>query len=162
MYCKTDKQVTDNIWVSTDALNKLPDNTRNIVNMIVQTLPAFKKLLRLSDVKFRITKFKSRTLNGRYIRGSKIIELSPKLKFEQALVVLAHELVHAEQYNTGRLRQEWTSQGWTMFWNNNQSFVKGSTYLAYRNLPWEKEAFGREKELAEKVLEMTYEKKPNR
>jgi hypothetical protein len=162
MYCKTDKHVTGDIWVSSNALNTRPGNTRNIVNVIIQTLPAFKKLLNLGDVKFRITKFKNKNMNGRYIRGSGLVEISPKLDIERALVVLAHELVHAEQYNTGRLRQEWTRQGWTMYWNNNQSFVKGSTYLAYRNLPWEKEAFGREKELAEKVLEMTYEKKPNR
>jgi hypothetical protein len=39
-------------------------------------------------------------------------------------------------------------------WNGEVNTNKGSTYNSYRNQPWEQEAFGRQKELADQVCDM--------
>lgn len=61
------------------------------------------------------------------------------------LVVLMHELVHAEQYITGKL----SGNKW-----HGIEYKRGSTYKKYRALPWEEEAWGRQEELAQQILRM--------
>lgn len=63
---------------------------------------------------------------------------------------IAHELIHAEQFNTGRL----VRPGGVPFslWEGNPYNSSPRTYEEYRALPWEKEAFERSPELARKAM----------
>jgi hypothetical protein len=61
-------------------------------------------------------------------------------------------MVHAEQYHQGRLKNEYISgKGWVHEWNSELNTNKGTTYRAYRNQPWEVEAFDRQEGLAKIV-----------
>ena len=87
------------------------------------------------------------------------MEISSRLPWDSALEVLAHELVHAEQYMQGRLKKSWMKKkGWVHQWNGHVNTNRGSTYQAYRNQPWEIEAWSRQAELAEKVCQILEEK----
>lgn len=120
--------------------------------LIEHALPVFHELLHLpASITVRIAGLKSRSLRGRYVYSTCTAELSYSLSDERLLTTLAHELVHAEQYNTGKLKNEWSNRGWVHQWEGDMNYNKGSTYKAYRNQPWEVEAFGREKILAEVV-----------
>jgi hypothetical protein len=79
---------------------------------------------------------------------SKVVVIDNRLKLSHALEVLAHELVHAEQYHQGRM--DWNG-GWNYWMGTRWSTNQGTTYNAYRELPWEKEAWGRQEELAKEV-----------
>lgn len=66
---------------------------------------------------------------------------------------IAHELVHAEQFNQGRLETTIMADKnfnlvHTKKWEGVAWKSKGATYNSYRNLPWEKEAFDRQAQLA--------------
>jgi hypothetical protein len=87
------------------------------------------------------------------------VEISSRLPWDSALEVLAHELVHAEQYMQGRLKKSWMKKkGWVHQWNGNVNTNRGSTYQAYRNQPWEMEAWSRQADLAEKVCQILEKK----
>ena len=61
------------------------------------------------------------------------------IPYEIIMQTLAHEMVHAKQYIRGELN------GYNFSWKGR----KPRNYK-YENAPWEKEAYGREKELYEK------------
>ena len=74
--------------------------------------------------------------------------------------VIAHELVHAEQYHTGKLKKKYNrGKGWLHHWNGTPG-KKGTTYKAYRDQPWEQEAWNRQMYLAETVCRILEEKYP--
>ena len=73
---------------------------------------------------------------------------------------IAHELVHAEQYHTGKLKKKYVQKkGWLHHWNGTPG-KKGTTYKAYRDQPWEQEAWNRQMYLAEKVCSILEAKYP--
>lgn len=73
--------------------------------------------------------------------------------FGDCLVTLSHELIHGEQYKTGRLVMD---KG-VSYWKGNAVDNKGTTYKAYRNQPWEKEAFKNQKSRMGNILAMMNE-----
>ena len=150
--CKTDKHIGGGIYLSASSyLNKRNLNgTLTVATVVNRSIDIFRKHLDFSkDVKVRITPLRGRD-NGRCSdRG--IIELDCKLGWAKALEVLAHELVHAEQYHQGRLKHKMCRGRWMHHWMGSSAFSKGTTYQAYRKQPWEIEAWGRQAELAEKV-----------
>lgn len=157
-YCSSDRHIGGNIYIAASVLyskNSLHRNRAlNILTIINRSEEEFRKLLNYSpDVKYRVAPIKGR-INGRYKHVPKIVEIDSNLNWDKALEVLAHELVHAEQYHTGKLRQIWDNRkGWTHYWNGDFNGNRGSTYNAYRNQPWELEAWGRQAELAETVCQ---------
>lgn len=86
--------------------------------------------------------------NGVYHNDQKLIQLSTC-----DITVLAHEMVHAEQYHTGRLQDMWDSktQSWLSVWEGNiiQDAQPDTNYEEYLKLPWEVEAFDRQGDLVE-------------
>jgi hypothetical protein len=83
-----------------------------------------------------------------------------RLGWAKALEVIAHELVHAEQYHTGKLKKKYVQRkGWMHSWNGTPG-KKGTTYKAYRDQPWEQEAWNRQMYLAETVCRILEEKYP--
>ena len=104
------------------------------------------------DVTIRLCKIKGRSVSGRYFSKSKVVELEYINCMAEMTEWLAHELVHAEQYHTKKLEAVWVSgKGWEQRWNGKVCNNKGTTYTAYRNQPWEQEAFSRQKKLANTV-----------
>lgn len=59
----------------------------------------------------------------------------------ESIQVLAHELIHLDQYRSGRLKIVNDS----IFYEDNV-YMKGQL-PPYRNRPWEREAFGRQRDL---------------
>lgn len=78
-----------------------------------------------------------------------VIKLNASCK-EEALLFLAHEMVHVKQYAKGELRD--------YIYHDDKIGWKGVKYPAYTSgpeyidLPWEVEAFGREEELYKKLI----------
>lgn len=72
------------------------------------------------------------------------IAIDSRLNIETMLTVLAHEMVHAKQYAFGQLRVGENGYIWL-----------GKEYdVSYYESPWELEAFGRERILANKIAAM--------
>ena len=159
----TDKHIGGNIYLSLSSITnkRLRNQTLEIATLVNRSVDQFRRYLDFpKDICVRIAPIKG-TANGRYHEGNKTVELDCRLKWDKALEVFAHELVHAEQYHLGRLKQTYKpKKGFVHYWNGDLTDNKGTTYNAYRNQPWEKEAWARQAELAEKVcsdLEKMYE-----
>lgn len=151
---ETDVKIAKNLWVSAHCVysKRKKRNARDVCRVVYQSLDAFRKYLDFpEDVTVRVCSIKG-TVNGRYIDGAKLVEIHCSLTKENALEVLAHELIHAEQYHTGRLKNKFSSKkGWIHTWHGSKNYSKGTTYQAYRKQPWEEEAWGRQAELAKLV-----------
>jgi hypothetical protein len=150
----TDKLVAPGLVMSLSAIynKKLQKQAREVAVVVNKAMPVLKTLLSLpDDVTVRVAPIKARATNGRYFNGPRVAEIDCRLDWAKALEVLCHEMVHAEQYHTGRLEKTWARTGWTHKWNGSISFNKGTTYKAYRDQPWELEAWSRQAELAEQV-----------
>lgn len=151
----SDRKISTHVWVSYAAYYKSPAQRARIDSqaaLIERAMPVFYELLHIPRyVSIRIAGLKARTLRGKYVHTEKTAELSHKLANDRLLTTLAHELIHAEQYNTGKLKNEWSDCGWVHSWEGDINTNKGTTYQAYRNQPWEIEAFGREQIVADVV-----------
>lgn len=66
---------------------------------------------------------------------------SKKLTLEQIAENLAHELVHAKQFLRGEINGE------NLKYRYKSGFIKDCSKMSYRETPWEKEAYGTEREL---------------
>jgi hypothetical protein len=145
---KTDRKVSSNIWMAQSVLNN--DKAILIAKLIKATLPEYRKLLKFpKDIKFRVGPIKKRTATGRYWSRSKTVEICTSQTPEQALISLAHELVHAEQYHQGRLQNKWKDRiGWVCYWNGKVNKSRGATFNSYMKQPWEVEAYSRQESLA--------------
>ena len=136
------------------------ENAILIAKTIKATLPQFRKILNFSrDVRFRIGPIKKNYTTGRYWSQSKIVEIDYRQSSEEALIALAHELVHAEQYQEKRLVNKLTKRnGWVCVWNGKVNNSKGSTYNSYMSQPWEVEAYGRQLSIVNTVHKLMLKK----
>lgn len=157
---QSDKNLTANVWGGHAALysynGKYRAKTKVMAALIEEALPHFRKLLTFSDkVAFRVAPIKGKFM-GKFFDCEQLVELSPRLSLMQVLQVMAHELVHAEQYHTGRLKPSFEKSlgRWVDIWEGKVHTGRGSTYKAYRALPWEVEAYHREQSLARAVAEI--------
>jgi predicted metallopeptidase len=64
--------------------------------------------------------------------------------------IMAHELIHLEQYDSGRLRVIGSG---VVIWEGKEMNVLD---MSYNERPWEKEAFRRQDDLEKKLLEKLY------
>lgn len=147
----TDIQVNDSIWMSLTCKYGKQYNTKapRVIDVVKKALPLLRTKLSFSDdVVVRVAPIKQEQTNGRYWAGSKIAEIDCRLTAKQAMEILCHELVHAEQYHTGKLTDRTSKHS---MWMGQMYECADSTtnYKRYRAQPWEVEAFGRQKELAD-------------
>lgn len=151
----TDKEVKRNVYLSASAFYnvKFAEDSKKMARMINNTLPLFRKVLNLpTGLKFRVAPLKARNRLGSYNNDLKLVNLSSRMTGRQALVVLAHELIHAEQYHTGKLKMKFDkNKGWVHYWLGDRG-SKGTTYSAYRQQPWEIEAYDRQEFVANEVI----------
>lgn len=93
---------------------------------------------------------------GRFNSFTKIVDVSPAQNPYDAMKAILHELVHLEQYNTGKLQRGMskTKRQYIYYWLGREVEYPDpiANYDKYLNLPWEKEAFGRESKLLEKFI----------
>lgn len=81
------------------------------------------------------------------------------LEKDDLCVVLAHEMIHAEQYYTGRLAVSEDDN--IFYWNDGAGAVPIHNwacrdYHEYRDLPWEKDAYDRQGPIAEELCRMFF------
>lgn len=120
--------------------------------MVELTLPVFRTLLQLpDDLVVRLASVRRHL--GIYHNTSLMATINPTLKYGKFLQVLAHELVHAEQYYEGRLKLAISRGKYCNVWKGTKYEVVNAmvNYDLYRNQPWEMEAFKREDILATEV-----------
>lgn len=144
----TDKQFSKDVYVS---LSTIYTHGTEVATVVTKAMPVLRKLLNVSPaVTVRVAPIKGKHTNGRYWSGQKLIEVDCRLDWAKALEVLCHEMVHAEQYHEGRLEHT----GRMYKWNGQLNSNRGTTYNAYREQPWEQEAFARQAVLAKQVNEI--------
>jgi hypothetical protein len=144
--------------------SSIKHDVRTLASLIHVLMPHFRTLLDLpEDITIRLAKTKKRSNNGQWNDSGNIATIDPRTarrnrQFKDILDTLAHELVHAEQYFTNKLKvgKDDLSGKYGSFWMGSFVHSKGATYNSYRNLPWEKEAFGRSGELYMEALVSAY------
>jgi hypothetical protein len=146
----SDIKVTPHIWqshASRYASRSDRAQSERAINIVETALPILKKELDLPrDIKIRIASVKGNYL-GWYIEREHLAVLDYKTTGRNVLEILAHELVHAEQYHQGRLAQRWRKGKYVTFWKGD------AVRESYRNRPHEQEAFKRQVELADLVVQ---------
>lgn len=93
--------------------------------------------------------------NGLWTNMTKTLSIDPrKTNMDDLVKTFFHELVHAEQHHKGKLQRKLdeTARRYRDYWegvpySRPSNMRSKSRYQKYLNLPWEKEAFEREKTL---------------
>jgi hypothetical protein len=81
------------------------------------------------------------------------VVVDSQLKLPQMLLTLAHEMVHAKQYIRGHYKSTLSRNG------KHKKLWLGKQYsVVYHKRPWEREAFRREGELVNALLESVTQK----
>ena len=132
------------------------------VLLLYKTAKFYAKYLNLTNFKYTIYICSAPNLrkhdgnNGIASRtGNKEITIAvdSQLQLPQMLMTLAHEMVHAKQYMRGQYRGELSRNGKIKrIWLGKQYSV------AYLKRPWEREAFRREGELVEALVNSVAQK----
>ena len=80
------------------------------------------------------------------------ISINQCLKGNDWVEVLAHELIHAKQYLHGELED---SEPMVHYWHGNKFVTVHELfdYDAYTRLPWEREAFSKQRSLMKQIKE---------
>jgi len=123
--------------------------------LIENCLQIYKKELNLTNSTYGLVVFTERGMSAKEgMRGS-VFKLGPKiigmvidtgLDLERLIIALAHEMVHVKQYARGQI---------THGKNLNSRFWMGKKFRGhYYDLPWEVEAFSKERVLANKVFQI--------
>lgn len=123
--------------------------------LVLNVIKFFIKDLKLTKSKYNLIVCFDRGMAKREeVRGyvSKIgptglcMIIDSSLGFERLLLTLAHEMVHVKQYAKGQVKNN--SRGKVRFWMGK------SVKKDYYEQPWELEAFGKERILANKVFKI--------
>ena len=116
-------------------------------------LPYIKVLKKIARVKSNpVIRFSYiRGLNEGFCTQESEIEIClKKVKTKKDLVtVLAHELIHCQQFQSGRLIY---SKG-KEYWLGKEYKMPNQTYASYLECPWEKEAYGLQSKYAREAYE---------
>lgn len=81
-------------------------------------------------------------------QGLLVLFLDSRLNMQSLLTTIAHEMVHVKQYAKGQLRYQEEKRKVVPVWLGK--FVKETDYYS---LPWELEAYGKERLLANKFIQ---------
>jgi len=158
----TDIKVDENVFTTVQINTYMKGNLGIFRKVVAAAKKAIEAPLRDklteagNDVRivYYLKNLKTRRTHGKCIRSAngKVITVLLNAKvlpgFKDMAETLGHEMVHVEQYMTGRM----TSDGYHRVWEGQKHDGRGTTYESYRNLPWEKEAFDRQAEEASKIL----------
>lgn len=137
--------------------------SRKIYPWIKTAMETFRKELSIPEnLKVVIKPLKGKKL-GLYVPLYQTIFIDPKPALDDMIDhrgtkfrifrTLAHECVHAEQFTRGTMHFRDEGGKKRLYWDNVQvgPILAQTSPFEYNELPWEKEAMEREKELAEKA-----------
>lgn len=131
-------------------------NVRENARIIERAVPVFRSLLSFSDEIIITLKPLRGDASGYYDPNLDEVEVDFRYGYAEGqtpiplLSVVAHEIVHADQYFTGRLDSEWDHEQceYSYSWNGQTKIIipedKYSSYI----LPWEQEAIEKQDALA--------------
>lgn len=160
MIRSSDINLGQNVFVSSQVFYKTPGDRKAYFDLHAKILREFVKRIGVylkipKKVTIRIMKFRQPDTHGEYCSSDKVICVSSSIidNYEFLSNVLAHELVHAEQYHTGRLSYD----NDTWIWKKGKGRVEVkqremNRYDVYKSTPWEREAYTRQVELSDKVM----------
>jgi len=118
----------------------------NAVKIVAVALPILKEVLDLPPgLKIRLASLKGRW-HGRYNSIQKTAVVDYINTKRSILEMLCHELVHAEQHHQKRLENRRVAGKWVSYWNGE------AVRAAYMDRPYEQEAYARQVELADLVI----------
>ncbi len=128
-------------------------NINKILNICSEGLKEFK--LDNKKIKFHFRNIRGK-VSGQYIDQYKKVEVCLKdLNFKRIANTIVHELAHADQYNSGRLK----TKGVKSIFDKKEFNNKTKTHEEYLNLPWEIDARQKADEITPKILEKLSPKK---
>ena len=145
--------------ISSYMKNQKAAATRVLDQHLRKMIPNAAMMLRVPrDMKIEIAPIRSRGTLGVFNSNRNSIKIDSRKHhtFFDIIDTLMHEMIHAEQWHTGKLG--WDSKLRMKLWNGEVWKKKGTTHNTYKTLPWEVEAFSRSKALAEQVL-YTYQER---
>lgn len=124
-------------------------------SLIDSCLKVYRKELNLENSRYRLVVFTERGMSKKDgFRGS-VFKLGPKvigmvldtaLDMERLIIAMAHEMVHVKQYARGQITHGKNLK--SRLWMGRK--IRGNYY----DLPWEVEAFSKERVLANKVFQI--------
>lgn len=153
----SDRQIAPNVFVSLQALyNKVNINALQLAkdaNVILKHMRDEKILNLPENIQIRICGINAKNTRARISRyrltNRYVIEVDYRITSKRAFVEsVCHELVHAEQYNMGRLEYVVVAGQMVARWNGN-AHRNARTHQEYLDLPWEVEARQRQVILAD-------------
>ena len=153
----TDVEVDHNIFVSKRISSSVEPITTEVIAKFIKACNAAKQTLvpkindksqKILPIKFVLRHIKADDIIGRCLANKRYIcvEIDYRygLDLSKLAKTLAHELVHAEQYMTRRLK--WSDRKLCWLWENKHHTNMGSTHNTYMNQPWEIEAYARQRQ----------------
>ena len=154
---KTDQKVAPGIYRSHQSVYGPSNHVLygdRAVRIVKHTLPILVELLDLpKNMDVRLASIKGR-VRGWWIESENLAIIDYMATARQILEALCHELVHAEQYKQGRLSDDLIDGKWVALW------FGAPVRKDYVDRPYEIEAFGRQVELADSVIDKLEEKHP--
>lgn len=143
------------LWVAlsaiySDSYNQWTDLNSELIKGVLRTIDSYVKMgtqkveVHLQPIRDRrgfVTEGRQQARLG----GSKLT-IDPRSTPSRMLRTLAHEMVHAEQWAQGRLQYDFILRSY--LWEGKPHTHQYRTVQQYRQLPWEREAFGRELSIA--------------
>ncbi len=154
---KTDRRVAPGVYRSMQSVTGYPSHIPygdRAVRIVKHALPILKELLDVpSNMDVRLASIKGR-VRGWWIEGEKLAVIDYMATARQILEALCHEMVHAEQYKQGRLSDAMVDGKLVALWFGTP------VHKAYSERPFEIEAFGRQTELADQVIDALEAKAP--
>jgi len=107
--------------------------------MVKRVLPKLRKEIDFKDdVEVHFRPIRGTTCGLAYQKKN-LIQIDPRMKMVDLLEIVAHELIHNEQYKQGRLNLDGSKAVY-----EGKSYSKGKFgSKAYYNDPWEVEAYSR-------------------
>ena len=118
--------------------------TRRMVEVANIILPLLKQRMALpDDVKVVVAFTRAKRNLGSYYPDKKECFIDPRRQgLWQFVDCVVHELTHAEQYHTGRLKQQYSRvhESWVPVWQDEEWGRWAGNFKKYREQPWEVEA----------------------
>lgn len=97
---------------------------------------------------------RGRTVGTHFDNTGKIF-IDPRRTTFEVISTVAHELIHEEQTNKGYLTKEFINGEWVRMWKGKR-YRAPKNHAEYLALPWEKDAFERQNDLASKAIAMLF------
>ena len=137
------------IFATTQALydKKYKERTAKVIDYVNKILPDALRLVGVTAPVNVVIKYYKGTTLGSYSFVENALGVDPRRPMASIVDTLLHELTHARQYHTGKLKNVFNVEAfrWEHIWEG-ENFGKGyngvnsATYDKYRDQPWEVEA----------------------